>query len=495
MATATGTPSATAASTTGPAHRWWILAITATAQLMVVLDGTIVNVALPTAQSDLGFSDASRQWVVTAYSLAFGSLLLLCGRLGDRFGQRRTFIVGLIGFAVASAVGGWAPDFAVLLGARAVQGAFGALLAPAAMSILTITFRDSPDRGRAFGGYGAVASGGGAVGLLMGGLLTSYLSWRWCLYVNVVFAVAAVGAALVLLPRTPRTAPRGRTDWLGTILVIGGLFAVVLGFGQSETAGWASAATIVPLAVGVLLLVAFLGVELRTAQPLLPMSVLLDRVRGTSYLVMLLAAVGMYAIYLFLAYYLQRTLGYSPILAGIAFLPMAICTVISSTVSSSVLTTRLGLKTQVPLAAALAAVGLLYLATITADANYFARVLPGLLAAGIGLGVLFSSAMSSATVGVHPRQAGVASAVVNTSQQVGGSIGVAVLSSISLAASNSYAATNPALAHVQAPIAGYHAAFVAAAVAILAAGVIGGALYPKRIAPTNSDLPDIVAAA
>ncbi|HEX3783738.1 MAG TPA: MFS transporter [Pseudonocardiaceae bacterium] len=477
---ATATAAKNRTGQTGQARRWWILAIAATAQLMVVLDGTVVNVALPTAQADLGFSDASRQWVVTVYSLAFGSLLLICGRLGDRFGQRRAFVVGLIGFGAASAAGGWAPDLAVLLAARAVQGAFGALLAPAALSILTVTFSDAKDRAKAFGIYGAVASSGGAVGLLLGGVLTSYLSWRWCLYVNVVFAAAAVVAALVFLPRTARTAAYGRTDWLGTVLVIGGLFAVVLGFGQSETQGWAGVGTLVPLGVGVLLLLAFVAVELRTLDPLLPMRILLDRVRGTSYLVMLLAAVGLYAIYLFLAYYLQRTLGYPAILAGIAFLPMAICTSLTSTLSSSLLIPRFGLRMQTPLAAAVATAGLIYLSTISTHANYLGGVLPGLIAAGVGLGALISAATASATLGVQPDKAGVASAVLNTSQQVGGAIGIAALSSISLAASTSYTATNSvADAAANAPVAGYHAAFLAAAVALAAAGIIG-LRYPKR---------------
>lgn len=313
-----------------------VLAVVALAQLMVVLDATIVNIALPAAQADLGFGDADRQWVVTAYSLAFGSLLLAGGRLNDRFGARTGFIVGLTGFAVASALGGWAPGFAVLVAARAAQGVFAALLAPAALSLLSTTFRGTGDVGRAFGVYGAVAGGGGAIGLLLGGVLTDVLSWRWCLFVNVVLAAAVIAGARTALPANARTTAQ-RTDWWGIGLVVAGLFALVLGFGRSEVLGWTSPETLGSLALGVGLLGAFGFVEVRTATPLLPPSILRSRTRGTSYLVMLLAAVGMFSMYLFLAYYLQRTLGFSPVLAGVAFLPMAVSVAVGSAASGAAL--------------------------------------------------------------------------------------------------------------------------------------------------------------
>jgi EmrB/QacA subfamily drug resistance transporter len=476
-----------------PAKRWWILATVAIAQLMVVLDATIVNIALPAAQSDLGFDNAGRQWVVTAYSLAFGGLLLLCGRINDLFGQKRSFVVGLVGFALASALGGWAPDFTVLIVARAVQGAFGALLAPAALSIMTVTFAGSKDRGRAFGVYGAVAGGGGAIGLLLGGVLTDVLSWRWCLYVNVVFAAVAVAGALLLLPRQAPRKPAGRTDWAGTVLVVSGLFALVFGFGRSETTGWTDSVTLIALVAGVVLLAAFVRTELRVENPLLPMAVVLDRVRGTSCLVMLLAAVGMFSIYLFLTYYLQKTLGYSPILAGLAFLPMALSTAISSTVSSSVVVGKIGLKAQVPFGALLATAGLLYLTTIDAGSAYATGVLPGLVLAGTGLGAIFSSAMGSATLGVRAQQAGIASAMVNTTQQIGGSIGVALLSSISVSASTRYLAAHtgdsPAV-RIDSTIAGYHAAFWCAAASLALAGVVALWLYPSRVVSREGAVPE-----
>src|SRR6516165_6802212 len=228
----------------GPAQRWWVLGVVGLAQLMVILDATIVNIALPSAQSALGFSNADRQWVVTAYSLAFGGLLLLGGRLSDLVGRRRMLIIGLIGFAAASAVGGAATSFAVLVIGRGAQGAFGAMLAPAALSTLTVTFTDPAERGKAFGVYGAIAGAGGAVGLLLGGVLTEYLSWRWCLYVNVVLAVVAVAGAVRLLASHPRN-PDVKIDWPGTVLEVAGLVAVVYGLSEADTKGWGAPTTVV----------------------------------------------------------------------------------------------------------------------------------------------------------------------------------------------------------------------------------------------------------
>lgn len=472
-----GTRTATATD-----RRWWVLATVAVAQLMVVLDGTIVNIALPAAQADLGFSDASRPWVVTAYALTFGGFLLLGGRLGDRFGSRRMMVLGLAGFALASAAGGWAPTFEVLVAARVLQGAFGALLAPAALSALSTTFAGTPDRGRAFGIYGAVAGGGGAVGLVLGGALTGALSWRWCLYVNIVFAAVAIAGALLALPRDRSASPGGRLDRLGVALVVPGLFGVVLGFARAEAAGWTDPGTIGLLAAAAALLVAFAVTETRTPDPLLPPSVVLDRTRGTTYIVMMLAAAGMYSVYLFLTYYLQQVLGFTPLAAGVAFLPMALSVAVASALSSSDALQRLGLRTLVPTGAALAVAGLLMLTTIGTDTGYATRVLPALVLAGLGLGTLFSTTMGSATVGVAREHAGIASATVNTSQQVGGSLGVAALST--LAAS----ATDPSTA----PIAGFHLAYLGAAVAVAVAGLVA-LRYPGRARVTVSPKEPVMA--
>ena len=325
----------------GPARRWWILGVVGLAQLMVVLDATIVNIALPSAQRALGFSNADRQWVVTAYSLAFGGLLLLGGRLSDLVGRRRMLIIGLVGFAAASALGGAATGFAMLVIARGAQGAFGAMLAPAALSTLTTTFTDPAERGKAFGVYGAIAGGGGAVGLLLGGALTEYLSWRWCLYVNVVLAVVAVAGAVRLLAAHPRD-PDVHIDWPGTVLVVAGLVAVVYGLSEAETKSWGAPETVVLLVAGVVLLAAFVLVERRVQHPLLPLRIVLNRFRGGAYLAIGLSAIGVFGIFLFLTYYLQLTLAYSPVKSGLAFLPMIAAIVAASTTSSGVLMPRFG---------------------------------------------------------------------------------------------------------------------------------------------------------
>ncbi|GAB6898266.1 MFS transporter [Kineosporia succinea] len=470
-------------STTTSRQQWLILGVISIAQLMVVLDATIVNIALPAAQTDLQFDDAQRQWVVTAYSLAFGSLLLIGGRLNDMFGSKLGFLVGLVGFAAASALGGWAPNFEILIVARALQGAFGALLAPAALAMLTVTFLGSADRGKAFGIFGAVAGSGAAVGLLLGGVLTEYLSWRWCLYVNVIFAVIAVIGALRLLPANERESGKLSFDWAGSILAVAGIFLVVYGFARSETEGWTDTVTLTSLIVGIVLVIGFVVAERLVAHPLLPLHILLDRVRGTSYLVMLIAAVGMFAVFLFVTYYVQGVLGYSPVQSGFAFLPMVFAIGVSAQFNGTpAFQTRIGSKIQVGVGALLAAAGMLLFTGFGADSSYLTALLPGLLLTGLGLGCIFAVAIGSSTIGVEPHQAGVASATVNTAQQVGGSIGVALLSSISATAMTDYvtAHTTDADVAVQAQLASYDAAFLWSAAFFAAAAVVAFALYPSR---------------
>jgi EmrB/QacA subfamily drug resistance transporter len=463
--------------------RWWILAILGIAQLMVVLDATIVNIALPSAQEALGFSDDDRQWIVTAYSLAFGSLLLLGGRIADLFGRKRTLIAGLLGFAAASAIGGAAESFGVLVAARAGQGAFGALLAPAALSLLTTTFTDSDERGKAFGIYGAIAGGGGAVGLLLGGVLTEHLSWRWTLYVNLAFAIPAALGALALLARHART-ERPRIDLPGTLTATGGLFALVYGFANAETDGWGSATTLGFLAAGVAMLAAFVAIERRATHPLLPLRVLLDRNRGGSYLALGIAGAGMFGVFLFLTYYLQQTLGYTPIETGFAFLPMLGGVMLAATTSTSMLLPRVGPRPLVTLGMLLAAGGMVLLAQLGVDSSYAAHVLPGLVVSGIGIGLVMAPAMSTGTLGVDEHDAGVASATVNTMQQIGGSLGTALLSTLSASAASSYLAGKPATAEVAANAAvnGYTTAFWWAA-AIFAAGAVVSGLLLRSGAP------------
>src|SRR6516162_4400562 len=432
----------------GPARRWWILGVVGLAQLMVVLDATIVNIALPSAQRDLGFSNADRQWVVTAYSLAFGGLLLLGGRLSDLVGRRRMLIIGLVGFAAASALGGAATSFAVLVIGRGAQGAFGALLAPAALSTLTVTFADPAERGKAFGVYGAIAGGGGAVGLLLGGFLTEYLSWRWCLYVNVILGIIAVVGALRLLPAYPRD-PDVRIDWPGTVLVATGLVAVVYGLSEADTKGWGAPTTLALLAAGVVLLVAFVLVERRVQHPLLPLRIVLNRFRGGAYLAIGLSAIGVFGIFLFLTYYFQLTLAYSPVKSGLAFLPMIAAIVAASTTCSGVLMPRVGPRPLVPVGLLLAAGGLSLLAArLGLRTSYLDWILLSLILVGAGLGVVFGCALNTATYGTGAADAGVASALVNTNQQVGGSIGTALLNTLAASALTSYV-----LAHGHSPLA------------------------------------------
>ncbi len=420
-------------------RRWLILAVVALAQLMVVLDATIVNIALPSAQQALHFSNIERQWVVTAYALAFGSLLLLGGRLADLIGRKATFIVGLIGFAGASAAGGAAGSFGMLIGARACQGAFGALLAPAALSLLTTTFEGSKDRGKAFGVFGAIAGAGGAVGLLLGGLLTQYLDWRWCLYVNLFFAAIACAGAVVLLRRSAG-GPRPRLDLPGLAAEVGGMFCIVYGFSNAASDGWHSPATWGFLAAGVVLLAAFGYVETRARQPLLPLRIVLDRNRAGAYVSILITGAGMFGIFLFLTYYLQETLGFSPVMAGVAYLPMVAAIVVCANLANIVLLPRIGPRFLVASGMLAAAAGLAWLTRIGAHSSYMTDVLPPLLLAAAGLGLVMSPSMNTGTAGVAPSDAGVASAVVNTGQQVGGSIGTSLLNTMAASAAASYLA-------------------------------------------------------
>ena len=468
------------------ARRWWILGVVGLAQLMVVLDATIVNIALPSAQRDLGFSNADRQWVVTAYSLAFGSLLLLGGRLSDLVGRRRMLIIGLVGFAAASALGGAATGFAMLVIGRGLQGAFGALLAPAALSTLTVTFTDPAERGRAFGVYGAIAGAGGAVGLLVGGLLTEYLSWRWCLYVNVILAVVAVAGAVRLMTRQPRD-PGVHIDWPGTILVVAGLVAVVYGLSEADTKGWGAPVTIVLLAAGVVLLAAFVLVEQRVAHPLLPLRIVLNRFRGGAYLAIGLSAIGVFGIFLFLTYYLQLTLAYSPVKSGLAFLPMIAAIVASSTTSSGVLMPRFGPRPLVPAGLLIAAGGLAILAAqLGLRTSYLDWILPALLLVGAGLGVVFGCALNTATYGTSRADAGVAAALVNTNQQVGGSIGTALLNTLAASALTSYV-----LAHGRGPLVLAQAAVHSYVVGfwVSAAILAGSAVVCALVLPSGTLVP------
>ncbi|MCW2779485.1 MAG: transporter [Frankiales bacterium] len=462
-------------------RRWLVLGVVAVAQLMVVLDATIVNIALPSAQRDLGFADTDRQWIVTSYALAFGSLLLLGGKLGDLFGRKKAFITGLVGFALASALGGAATSFGVLVGARALQGVFGALLAPAALSTLATTFTTPRERSKAFGIFGAVAGGGSAVGLVLGGLLTETLSWRWCLYVNLVFAAVAVVGAVSLL-HDAKQEQHPKLDVPGTLLASAGLFSLVFGFSRAATSGWGDGVTLAVLAAGAVLLVAFVLLQQRVAAPLLPLRVVLDRVRGTCYLAVGMSAVAIFGVFLFLAFYLQEVKGFSPIVNGLAFLPLTACIVTASTSSNIVLLPRTGPRPLVTTGMVLGAVGMGLLSRLTPTSGYAAHVLPALMLLGLGFGLIFAPAISSATLGVDRRDAGVASAMVNTMQQVGGSIGTALLSTLAASSTASYARTHEgANVMVRSAVHGYTTAFTVSSLIFVAGAIVTVSLLPSGV--------------
>ncbi|HWG74409.1 MAG TPA: MFS transporter [Acidimicrobiales bacterium] len=464
-------------------RRWLALAVLGLAQLMVVLDATIVNIALPTAQHALGFSNADRQWIVTGYALSFGSLLLLGGRLSDMIGRKRALMIGLAGFAVASAVGGFSTSFAMLLFARVLQGAFGALLAPAALAMLTTTFVDPAERGRAFGIYGAIAGGGGAIGLLLGGVLTSYASWRWTLFVNLAIgAIAIIGAAELL--SNSRATTRPHLDIPGVLTATVGLFALVFGFSHAETTSWGDTYTVASLVIAAVLLAVFVAIERRVSQPLLPLRIVIDRNRGGAFIAMFVAGSAMFGTFLFLTYYMQGTLGYSPVVTGFAYLPMIAALVGSAQVATNVLLPRFGPKFMVAVGMVMAGVSMVILTSTGLHSSYVTAILPALVILGLGFGLIMAPSMSVATVGV-PSDAGIASAMVNTTQQVGGSVGTSLLNTLGASAVTAYAlahhatATTAASVQAQATLHGYHVVFSYAAIVLVVGAVVVGLLLRR----------------
>jgi len=472
------------------ASRWWVLVVLGVAQLMVTLDATVVNIALPSAQQDLGFSDGARQWIITGYALSFGSLLLLGGRLGDLFGRRATFLTGLVGFAVASGIGGAASSIEVLVAARVGQGVFAALLAPAALSLLSVTFTEPAERARAFGVFSALSGAGAAIGLLLGGMLTEWASWRWVMFVNIGFAVIAVIGGVALLAKHVAS-ERPRLDIPGTIVVSAALFAIVYGFAHVESTSWTDPVTLGSLAAGLALLAVFVWLESRAVEPLLPLRVVLDRTRGGSFLAVLVMGMGMFSIFLFLTYYLAVVLGYSPIKGGVAFLPMVFAIVLSSVIVPAMVLPKVGPKAVISVSFLVASAGMIWLAQLGLDSTFAPDVMPGLILLGVGLGGVMTTAFQGATAGVHHEDAGVASALINTSQQVGGSISTALLTTVATAAITDYLTSHKAgvLTMAQAQVEGFTATFwwgagFFAAGALLAAIVVpNAALAPSEGEP------------
>ncbi|MFF1847717.1 MFS transporter [Streptomyces sp. NPDC058217] len=422
-------------------RRWAALLFISIAQLMVFLDSAIMNIALPSAQDALHFSDGGRQWVITAYGLAFGGLLILGGRLGDLLGRKRAFTIGLIGFALASALGGAANSLGVLLVARAGQGVFGALLAPVALALISLTFTDAKERAKAFGIYGAIATAGGVLGLLLGGVLTEYLDWRWSMLVNIPIAVIGIIGAITVVHEIPTENKHTRIDIPGAILATLGLVALVFGFSEAESRGWDSGLTITLLAAAAVLLLVFLTVEGKIKSPLLPLHVLTERNRAGAYLSVGLAVMSMFGMFLFLSYYLQLVKGYSPVLTGFAFVPLGAAQAFGSMVIGTRLSGRVRPGLLMSGGYLVTAIGVLLLALLQADSSY------GLLAVaeiitGLGIGTAFMPAMSLGTHGVAAEDAGIASAMVGTSQQVGGSVGTALLNTIAAGSTTAYLAAH-----------------------------------------------------
>jgi EmrB/QacA subfamily drug resistance transporter len=462
--------------------RWLILAVVVVASLMVVLDASIVTIALPSAQKSLHISVANRQWVITAYTLAFGGLLLLGGRIADFGGRRRVFVVGLIGFAAASALGGAAVNQWMLFGSRAVQGAFAALMAPAALSILTITFsHDAGERAKAFGAYGAVSGGGAAIGVLLGGILTQYASWRWCLFINVPIALLAAVAAVRVIGES-RADGKTRYDIPGAVLSTAGLVSLVYGFTKAVTDGWTATATLTLISVGVVLLAAFVLVEIRSANPLLPMRIILERNRGGSYLAATLLVVGIFAMFIFISYYFQTILGYSAAKAGVAFLPFALGVIVAAGAATNLLP-KLGPRITMTAGLILAAVGLFWLTKIGVHTSYWTHVCPQLIVMSLGMGLAFTALSSTSLTNVGERDAGVASAVLNSTQQVGASLGAALLNTIAATATATYLASHGPQLEEQALVHGFQRALLVGAIIVAAGAVVSAVLVNAK--PSN----------
>ena len=453
--------------------RWRTLFVVAIAQLMIVLDSSIMNIAIPRAKIDLGISDANQQWVITAYTLAFGSLLLLGGRIGDYMGRKKIFVSGLIGFAAASALGGIASTQELLFASRALQGVFAALLAPTALAIISVTFTVPQERAKAFGVIGAISGGGAAIGLIAGGTLTEYASWRWCLGVNVPIAIFAAVLALKFVHES-KAAGNNTYDIPGVLTATAGLFSLTYGFNEAATSGWSDTKTISFLVAAVVLLALFITIEKRVANPLMPLRVITERNRGGSYLGSLVVGAGLFSMFLFLGLYLQVILGYSPLKSGFAFLPFTFGIIVFAGIASQLLP-KVGPKALMVPGLIAAGFGLLALSRITPETSYTTHVLPSLLIMSSGMALVFIPLTSTSLHGVSSHDTGVASAMLNTSQQIGGSLGTALLNTVAATAATTFAATNTQLGDKVMPFAmthGFTVAFKFSAVLLFIGAVV-----------------------
>lgn len=460
-------------------RRWWALTVLCLGVLMIVLDTTIVNVALPSIRTDLGFSETSLVWVVNAYMLTFGGFLLLGGRLGDLYGHRRLFLAGIVGFTAASVACGLAPTQTVLVAARAVQGLGGAVVSAVSLSLIMNLFTSPADRAKAMGVYGFVCSAGGSVGVLLGGLLTS-LSWHWIFLVNLPIGVAVYGLTLALLPNARGHAHGGRLDVAGAVTVTLALMLAVYAVVDGNEAGWGSAQTVVLLGAAALLFALFLAIESRIAQPLVPLQLFRLRNLATANVVGVLWAAGMFAWFFISALYMQLVLGYTPMQVGLAFLPSNLIMAAFSLGLSARIVMRFGIRAPLAFGLALAALGLALFARAPVDGRFVFDVLPGMLLLGIGAGIAFNPVLLAAMNDVEPADAGLASGIVNTAFMMGGSLGLAVLAS--LAAARTGALGRSGATAVEALAGGHQLAFLVGAGFALLAALLGAGLLRARMA-------------
>jgi EmrB/QacA subfamily drug resistance transporter len=461
---------------------WVVLVLICMAQFMVVLDATIVNVALPSIQKDLGLSEANLQWIVNAYTLVFGGFLLLGGRAGDLLGRKRLFLIGLVIFTAASLLNGLAVSSGMLIATRALQGLGAALISPAALSIISTTFSEGAERARALGVWAAIAIGGSAVGLILGGFLTQVFSWPWIFFVNVPVGIATFFLSLRLVPESRDEHAARQYDIAGAVTVTGGLMALVYAIVKAETAGWTSATTLGFFALAAILLVSFVVIELRAAAPLVRLSIFRIRSLTTANLVMFLAMSGMFAMFFFNTLYIQRVLGYGPLKAGLAFLPFTAGIMVSAGLAAQ-FAPRVGVRLVASIGMLLTAGGMLLLTQLPVHGSYVADVLPAIVLASLGMGAIFMPLTLVATTGLRNEDQGLASGLFNTSQQIGGALGLAILSTVAANRTAAAGGSGPA-----ALVIGFHWAFAGAAVYMLVAlGVMLALLRRSDVARIEAE--------
>ena len=462
---------------------WLVLVLVCLAQFMVILDATIVNVALPSIQADLGLSESNLQWIVNAYALLFGGFLLLGGRAGDLIGRKRVFLAGVVLFTAASLLCALAPSETWLILARGLQGLGAALVSPAALSIVTTTFREGQERTKALGVWAAIAVGGGAVGLVVGGMLVEWLSWPWIFFVNVPVGIAAFFFSLRYVPESKDEHAHKSFDVAGAVSVTGGLVALVYGIVRSAEAGWGSAEVLGFLALAAVLLVAFVVIESRSAEPLVRLSIFVVKTVRAGNVAMFVVAAGLFAMFFFNTLYVQRVLGFSPVQAGFAFVPFTAGVIIGAGLSQR-LVPALGAREVPVIGAALGAVGLLTFLRLTPDSSYVTDLLPGIMLVSIGMGLVFVPITLIATSGVPVDDAGLASGLFNTSQQIGGALGLALLSTLATNRTTdelSTVAGPPSAAdQSEALVSGFHVTWAASAILLVAGGALLLLLLRRR---------------